>query len=236
MKASITVLPGDGVGPEVISEAVRTLRAVGANHAIEFDLCEGLIGGAAIDATGDPLPPVTRTLIDGADAVLLGAVGGPKWSDPSSSVRPEQGLLGLRAMMGVFANLRPVVTHPALIPLSPLRAELLHDVDLMFVRELTGGLYFGDKTREMDAHGQWQRATDLCVYTADEVRRVVRIAGNLARDRRGRVTSVDKANVMETSRLWRAVTTQVMRDEFPEVALDHMLADAFAMQMLRTPA
>ena len=236
MKASITVLPGDGVGPEVISEAVRTLRAVGANHAIEFDLREGLIGGAAIDATGDPLPPVTRTLIEGADAVLLGAVGGPKWSDPSSSVRPEQGLLRLRAMMGVFANLRPVVTHPALIPLSPLRAELLHDVDLMFVRELTGGLYFGDKTREMDAHGQWQRATDLCVYTADEVRRVVRIAGNLARDRRGRVTSVDKANVMETSRLWRAVTTQVMRDEFPDVTLDHMLADAFAMQMLRAPA
>lgn len=236
MKATIAVLGGDGVGPEVTTEAVRALTAVGARYGHEFCFQEALIGGAAIDAAGDALPAATRTVVTGADAVLLGAVGGPKWSDPSLPVRPEQGLLALRALLGTFANLRPVQAHPALIPLSPLRAERLQGVDILFVRELTGGLYFGEKTAERASDGTWHRATDLCVYTADEVRRVVRMAGELARSRSGRVTSVDKANVLETSRLWRAVTTQVMRDEFPDVALDHVLVDAFAMHLLRDPA
>jgi 3-isopropylmalate dehydrogenase len=236
VKALIAVLPGDGVGPEVTAEAVRALLAVGARHDHQFDLHEALVGGVAIDATGDPLPPATRTIVAAADAVLLGAVGGPRWDDPASSVRPEQGLFALRAMLATFANLRPVVTHPALRALSPLRPELLPNVDILFVRELTGGSYFGAKTVERDAHGHWQRATDLCVYTAAEVARVVRVAATMARERRGKVTSVDKANVLETSRLWRAVTTAIMREEFPDVALEHVLADAFAMHLLRAPA
>ncbi len=224
------------MGPEVIAQALRALHAIGARHDHEFTVTEGLIGGIAIDRTGDPLPPSTRALVTSVDAVLLGAVGGPQWSDPTATVRPEQGLLGLRSLLGTFANVRPVRTQPALKALSPLRGELLTDVDIVFIRELTGGLYFGEKTRDIDDAGQWRRATDLCVYTAEEVGRVVRVAGNLARERRGKVTSVDKANVLETSRLWRAVTTAVMREEFPDVQLEHVLVDAFAMHLLRSPA
>ena len=236
MNARIVVLPGDGVGPEVTSEAVRVLQAIGTRYGHTFHTTEALIGGAAIDATGDPLPPATREAVTASDAVLLGAVGGPKWSDPSAPVRPEQGLLGLRGLMGTFANLRPVSTYPVLASLSPLRAERLAGVDIMFVRELTGGLYFGDKTSDRDAAGRRVRATDLCVYTADEVTRVVRMAGTLARERTKRVTSVDKANVLETSRLWREVTTRVMAEEFPDVALEHVLVDAFAMHLLQRPS
>lgn len=235
MKATIAVLPGDGVGPEVTSQAVRCLERIAELHGHSFTFVEGLIGGAAIDATGDPLPEETRKVVASADAVLLGAVGGLKWSDPGARVRPEQGLLALRSLLGTFANLRPVATHPALIPLSPLRAERLAGVDLIFVRELTGGLYFGEKSSERGTDGSWERASDLCVYTAEEVTRVVRTAGTLARQRRGHVTSVDKANVLETSRLWRAVTTHVMREEFPDVTVEHVLVDSFAMQLLRTP-
>lgn len=236
MRAHIAVLPGDGAGPEVMTQAVRILTTIGARYGHTFELTEGLIGGAAIDATGDALPPATRTLVTSADATLLGAVGGPNWSDPNARVRPEQGLLALRRLLGTFANLRPVTVHPSLVSLSPLRADRLKNVDIMFVRELTGGLYFGEKSRSIDNNGNWLDASDNCTYTAAEVERIVRVAGSLARQRRKQVTSVDKANILETSRLWRAVTTRVMQDEFPDVQLQHALVDAFAMQIIQSPA
>jgi 3-isopropylmalate dehydrogenase len=234
VRAIAAVLPGDGIGPEVTSQAVRILEAVQRRWGHEIRVEIGLIGGAAIDGAGNPLPESTLALCDRADAVLLGAVGGPKWDDPNARVRPEQGLLALRKALNVYANLRPVVASPALHHASPLRPELLAGVDILFVRELTGGAYFGEKTRSTSADGG-ERATDLCVYTTGEIERVVRIAASLARARGQKLTSVDKANVMETSRLWRSVTTRVMRDEFPDIQLDHMLVDAFAMQLLRTP-
>jgi 3-isopropylmalate dehydrogenase len=239
VRAMIAVLPGDGIGPEVTEQAVRVLEAVQrqSEGRHDFSLQRGLIGGAAIDALGDPLPADTLALCQKANAVLLGAVGGPKWDDPNASVRPEQGLLGLRKALNVYANLRPVSSPPALRHASPLRAELLADVDILFVRELTGGAYFGEKTRTtLPGRGGGERASDLCVYTTAEIERVVRVAATLARQRRRKLTSVDKANVMETSRLWRHVTVRVMGDEFPDVQLDHMLVDTCAMQLLRSPA
>ncbi len=229
MEPLIVVLPGDGIGPEVTAAAIEVLEAVGAAFGRRFRCEEYLMGGAAIDACGDPLPADTLQASQGADAVFLGAVGGPRWSDPGLPVRPEQGLLRLRQAMGVFANLRPVAPHPSLHAASPLRPELLKGVDVCFVRELTGGLYFGEKSRDGDT------ARDVCTYTVAEVERVVRLAGRLARGRRGRVTSVDKANVLETSRLWRDVTERVMRDEFPDVELEHALVDAASMQILQQP-
>ena len=234
VRATIAVLPGDGIGPEVTTEALRVLEAVQRLGAHEFHVERGLIGGAGIEACGNPLPDETVALCDTADAVLLGAVGGPKWDDPNARVRPEQGLLGLRKALNVYANLRPVAAWPVLRHASPLRADLLTDVDMLFVRELTGGIYFGEKRREKIGNGE--RASDLCVYTSAEIERVVRMAATLARQRRGRLTSVDKANVLETSRLWRSVTLRVMRDEFPDVQLDHVLVDACAMQLLRSPS
>lgn len=236
MRAMIAVLSGDGVGPEVAAQAVRVLQAVAKRGDHEFTFTEARIGGIAIDETGDPLPAATRTIVSAADAVLLGAVGGPKWSDPSATVRPEQGLLGLRALLGVYANIRPVAVHPALVSSAPLKPELLAGVDILFVRELTGGLYFGEKTHDRDASGASVRASDLCVYTAEEVERVVRMAARLARGRRRRLLSVDKANVLATSRLWREVTARVMRDEFPDVMIEHALVDSFAMHLITTPS
>ena len=236
MRALIAVLPGDGVGTEVTAQAVRVLRAVAERGDHEFTFREAHIGGIAIDETGEPLPFATREVVQSADAVLLGAVGGPMWSDPLAKVRPEQGLLGLRALLGVYANLRPVAVHAALADAAPLKPQLLENVDILFVRELTGGLYFGDKTHNRDASGASTRASDLCVYTAAEVERVVRVAAALARGRRGKLLSVDKANVLATSRLWREVTTRVMRDEFPDVQLEHALVDSFAMHLVTTPA
>ena len=228
--ARIAVLPGDGIGPEVCAEALRTLESVADAFGHAFELESGLIGGAAIDAHGDPLPPATIALCERADAVLLGAVGGPQWSDPESPVRPEQGLLGLRATLGVYANLRPVKPHPAGARQSPLKPGLLRGVDLLFVRELTGGSYFGDKHREGDT------AYDACRYSVAEIERATRRAGGLARARRGKLTHVDKANVMETSRLWRSTVDRVMREEFPEVIVEHVLVDAMAMYLLTQPA
>ena len=230
---TIALLPGDGIGPEVVAEGVRVLRAVAErwDHAIE--LREGLIGGSALDARGTPLPPETVELCKSADAVLLGAVGGPRWDNPDARQRPEQGLLGLRRELQVYANLRPVTVHPSLAAASPLRAERLEGVDLLFVRELTGGMYFGDKRREKVPGGE--RAVDECVYTTFEIERVTRVAAQLARTRRRKLTSVDKANVLETSRLWRSTVTRVLRDEFPDVELDHLLVDACAMHLLRDP-
>jgi 3-isopropylmalate dehydrogenase len=229
LQAFIAVLAGDGIGGEVTAEAVRALDAVAAKFGHVFRFEPALLGGAAIDATGDPLPAATLDLCRRADAVLLGAVGGPKWSDPNAKVRPEQGLLKLRKALGLFANLRPVAPHPALLDVSPIRAELLHGVDIMVVRELTGGIYFGDKGRTAT------EAFDVCRYTRDEIERVVRLAAGLARSRRRKLTSVDKANVLETSRLWRSCVERLLPAEFPDVAFEHMLIDAAAMHLIKRP-
>ena len=232
--ATIVLLPGDGIGPEVVAAARSVLDAAATRFDVTFDFSEALIGGAAIDATGCPLPEETVAACTRADAVLLGAVGGPRWDDASARVRPEQGLLAIRSVLGVFANLRPVKPFPQLSYASPLRADALIGVDLVVVRELTGGIYFGAK--ECVAADGGERASDVCVYSTAEVERIVRVAAELARGRRQRVTSVDKANVLETSRLWRRVTTRVMADEFPDVRLDHMLADTCAMRLVQRPA
>ncbi|HTV80129.1 MAG TPA: 3-isopropylmalate dehydrogenase [Steroidobacteraceae bacterium] len=229
MQASITVLGGDGIGPEVAAEGVRCLQAVARRFGHQFTLTEQPFGGAAIDLAGEPLPRATLDSCLAADAILLGAIGGPKWSAPDARVRPESGLLGLRKALGTFANLRPVSIHPALRAASTLRPEVLEGVDLMFVRELTGGIYFGEKTRDAG------RATDLCTYTVAEVERVTRVACRLARGRRGKVTSIDKSNVLETSRLWREVCQRVVSQEFADIALDHILVDAAAMHLIRRP-
>ena len=229
MRADITVLPGDGIGPEVTSAAVTVLREVGRQHSHVFEFSEHLIGGIAIDRCGEPLPQATMDACVNSDAVLLGAVGGPKWSDPQAKVRPEQGLLALRAKLGVFANLRPLRIHPRLASLSPLKAENLLGVDLLFVRELTGGAYFGKKSREGDV------AIDECRYSVAEVERVVRRACELARTRKGRLTSVDKANVLETSRLWRSTTERVVA-EYEGITLEHQLVDSMAMLLLTRPS
>jgi 3-isopropylmalate dehydrogenase len=229
VKGRIAVLAGDGIGPEVTAEGVRCLEAVAALFGHELELTAAPFGGAAIDECGSPLPEATlRTCLD-SDAVLLGAIGGPRWSAPERQARPETGLLRLRKELGAFANLRPVRVHPSLADASSLKAEVVRGVDLVFVRELTGGIYFGEKHR--DATG----ASDLCTYSVAEVERIVRVAAQLARSRRRRLTSIDKSNVLETSRLWRAVTQRVVTEEFPEIALDHVLVDAAAMHLIRTP-
>jgi 3-isopropylmalate dehydrogenase len=235
MRARIALLPGDGIGPEVLEEGIRVLDAVAERWGHAFESKSALIGGAAIDATGTALPAETIALCKECDAVLLGAVGGPKWDDPRAKVRPEQGLLGIRKALGLFANLRPVSVHEKLAAASPLKAERLSGVDLMVVRELTGGIYFGEKSR-LSLGDDGERATDMCTYSTMEIERVVRVAGKLAMARRGRLTSVDKANVLETSRLWREVTTRVIADEFPSLTLEHLLVDACAMHLLQRPA
>jgi 3-isopropylmalate dehydrogenase len=228
MHALIAVLPGDGIGPEVIAQATRVLAAVGDLFGHRFEMREAAIGGAAIDRAGTPLPAATLDLCQSAAAALLGAVGGPRW-DPRDAVRPEQGLLELRRALGLFANLRPVSAHPRAAAASPLKPEVLRGVNLLFVRELTGGLYFGEKRRNAES------AFDACVYSAEEVARVVRLACRLARRRRSKVTSVDKANVLETSRLWRTVASRVAREEFPDVRLEHQLVDSCAMSLITQP-
>lgn len=234
MEYTIAVLGGDGIGPEVVAEALKVLKAVGARYGHTFRSREALIGGIAIDQTGAALPAETVDICKGSDAVLLGAVGGPKWDDPNAKVRPEQGLLGIRKALGLFANLRPVTVHPLLMDASPLRPERLAGVDLLVVRELTGGIYFGEKRRDRNEQGEW--ASDLCIYSEAEVLRVVRMAAGLARERNGHLTLVDKANVLETSRLWRSITTRVMREEFADLQYDWMLVDACAMHLLRRPS
>ena len=229
VNANIVVLGGDGIGPEVVAEGVRALEAIAKKFGHSFRFESALMGGAAIDATGEPLPAATLAACQKADAVLLGAVGGPKWSDPNAKVRPEQGLLGLRKALGLFANLRPVAPHPAVLDASPIKAELLHGVDIMVVRELTGGIYFGDKQRTAT------EAVDVCRYNVTEIERVVRLAGQLAMGRRRKIHSVDKANVLETSRLWRSVVDRILPSEFPEVKFEHMLVDSAAMHLLKRP-
>jgi 3-isopropylmalate dehydrogenase len=229
MKALVAVLGGDGIGPDVVAQAVQVLEATAQLGGHHFELAPALFGGAAIDVHGDGLPPATLDLCRRADAVLLGAIGGPKWSAPDAKVRPETALLALRRELGVFANLRPVAVHPALRDASPIRPEVIDGVDFVFVRELTGGIYFGEKRRTATD------ATDVCTYSVAEIERVTRVAGQLARARRKRVTSIDKSNVLETSRLWRTVAGRVIAAEFPDVALEHMLVDAAAMHLIRRP-
>jgi 3-isopropylmalate dehydrogenase len=229
MKAHIAVLRGDGIGPEVVAEGLRVLEAVARTFGHEIGQTELPFGGVAIDSHGNPLPSATLEACLEADAVLLGAIGGPKWSAPTAKVRPEQGLLRLRKELGVYANLRPVKLQPSLINSSTLKPEVLDGVDLVFVRELTGGIYFGEKKRDANS------ASDLCTYTVQEVERITRVAARLAQQRRRKLTSIDKSNVLETSRLWREVVERVMRAEFPEVALDHMLVDSAAMHLIRRP-
>jgi 3-isopropylmalate dehydrogenase len=223
-------LPGDGIGPEVYASACRVFEVLKQRFGLEISLDEQLIGGAAVDATGDPLPPATIEACRKADAALLGAVGGPKWDAHPADQRPEKGLLRIRAEFNLFCNLRPIVTHPALHAFSPIRPERLENVNLMIVRELTGGSYFGKKWRNDD------EAEDVCRYTRPEVERVTRAAGRIARQRDKRITLVDKANVLETSRLWRAVAGQVIKEEFPDVRMDTMYVDAAAMHLLTRPA
>jgi 3-isopropylmalate dehydrogenase len=223
-------LPGDGIGPEVTECGVRVLERVAQAFGHHFEFSSRLIGGAAIDALNNPLPPDTIASCRESDAVLLGAVGGPKWSDPNAVVRPEQGLLRIRAELGVFANLRPVRVIAELAAASPLKPELLAGVDLMVVRELTGGIYFGEKTRGRTS------ASDLCVYQTFEVERIVRVAARLAAKRKRKLCSVDKANVLETSQLWRDVTNRIMSNEFADISLEHMLVDAAAMHLLARPS
>jgi 3-isopropylmalate dehydrogenase len=224
MRALIAVLPGDGIGPEVVAQGVEVLRAVGRTWRHDFEFREAPVGTCALEACGKALPEETLDLCRKADAVLFGAVGG------SRRGASGQALLGLRRALGLYANLRPVRPHPDLREASPLKAERLEGVDLLVVRELIGGIYFGEKGRRGDG------AFDTCAYTIGEIERVVRLAASLARTRRKRLTSVDKANVLETSRLWREVAERVVKEEFPDVTLDHLLVDAAAMRLLTHPA
>ena len=224
----IVLLPGDGVGPEVIAATKAVLQIIGDFYDHEFQFSEHLIGGAAIDAVQNPLPQTTIDACLACDGVLLGAVGGPKWD--GEALRPEQGLLGIRKAMGLFANLRPLQVSPVMAHRSPLKKEIVEGVDLIVFRELTGGVYFGDKGRKDDGS-----AYDVCSYSIDEIERVTRAAFKIALQRRGKVTSVDKANVMETSRLWREVVTRIHAEEFPQVELKHALVDSMAMHLIQRP-
>jgi len=226
----IVLLPGDGIGPEVMAETETLLDEINNRHQCDFRISRHLIGGIAIDACGEPLPEETLSACLAADAVLLGAVGGPKWSDPDAIKRPEQGLLGLRKGLGVYVNLRPVSVHPALTTVSPLKPERLAGVDFVVVRELTGGIYFGEK-QEGD-----EIASDLCRYTREEIERVVIRAADLARQRGGKLTLVDKANVLATSRLWRKVFTRLMAQHYRDVPCETMLVDSAAMHLVTNPA
>lgn len=234
MKAKIVLLPGDGIGPEVVGVAQRLLELVADQFGHKFEMEEHPIGGFAIDLTQNPLPPETLNACLNADAVLLGAVGGPKWDDPQANTRPEVGLLGLRKGMGLFANLRPIQPHPDLISASPLKAEKLIDVDFVVVRELTGGIYFGEPRKRHLVNGQTQ-ALDTMVYNQHEIERVAHLAFQLAEQRDSKLTSVDKANVLESSRLWRE-TVQRVSAEYPGVEFDNLLVDAAAMHLLTRPA
>lgn len=226
---SIAVLPGDGIGPEVTAAAVDVLEALQSIGVATFDIATFPIGGNAIDDFGDPLPQQTIDGCRNADAVLLGAVGGPKWDDPNAKTRPEAGLLAIRKELGLFANLRPIKANEALVDASPLKREIVSGVDILLVRELTGGIYFGEKGRRGDA------AYDVMEYSVGEIERIVRVAAEAARGRRNRLTSVDKANVLEVSRLWREVAARVMTTEYPDVQYDVVLVDAMAMHLISRP-
>ncbi len=233
MNFNLIVLPGDGVGPEVTDEAVKVLRAVGKRYGHSFNLNTRLVGGAAIDAEGVAVSKDTLKLCKKSDAVLLGAVGGPKWDDPLAKVRPEDGLLELRKGLGLFANLRPVKVFPVLVDSTNLKPEVIKGVDFIFVRELTGGLYFGRPKRRWQT-SKGRRAVDSMAYSEQEIARIVRVGFELARRRQKKLISVDKANVLESSRLWRQVAIEVAKD-YPDVTLEHMLVDACSMRIIQNP-
>ena len=230
----LVAIPGDGVGPEVVGHARAVLEAAATAFGFRLEWAEVLAGGAAMDAHGVAILPSDVELCGAADAVLLGAVGGPRWDDPNAKVRPEQALFALRGGLGLYANLRPVTVHPALVPSSPLRPELLDGVDMLIVRELTGGIYFGRPSEERDTP-EGRVAVDTLWYTDAEIARIVRLAFTLARTRRNKVTQVDKANVLASSRLWRKVTEEV-RADFPDVELEHRLVDSTAMLLVTRPS
>ncbi len=234
MKAHILTLPGDGIGPEVTAEAVRILETIGGKFGHDFNFDERLVGGCSIDKFGIALTDETLADCRSSDAVLLGAVGGPKWDDPNAKVRPEQGVLGLRKGLGLFANLRPVKPHPALADTSPLKPEKLKDVDILVLRELTGGLYFGQPKGRKRVNGH-VRAVDTLEYYDYEIQRVIKLAFKLAAGRRKKVTSVDKANVLESSRLWRQIAMDIGQAN-PGIALEHVLVDTASMRLITSPA
>jgi 3-isopropylmalate dehydrogenase len=234
MEANIVLVPGDGIGPDVVTEAVKVLEKIARRFGHSFHFSKYLIGGCSIDAFGTALTAEALEACKKADAVLLGAVGGPRWDNPQAAVRPEQGLLALRKGLGVFANLRPVKIYPSLIGASPLRPEKLIGVDLIVVRELTGGLYFGQPKGRSKVDGV-EKAVDTLEYSEVEIRRIVKMAFEIADGRRKKVTSVDKANVLESSRLWRQVTAEVSRD-FPDITMENMLVDTAAMRLVSNPA
>ena len=234
MQFNLAVLPGDGVGPEVTSEAIKVLQSIGNRFGHDFDLHYGLVGGVAIDETGTALPQDTLKMCRNCNAVLFGAVGGPKWDDPQAKVRPEDGLLALRKGLGLFANLRPVKVFPMLIDSTNLKPGVVKGVDLIFVRELTGGLYFARPKRQWRT-SRGRRATDTLTYSEQEIERIVRVGFELTRGRRKKLTSVDKANVLESSRLWRQVAMEIAAD-YPDVELEHLLVDACAMRLIQNPA
>ena len=233
MKFKLAILPGDGVGPEVIAEAVKVLQATGKKYGHEFVLNYGDIGGAAIDKYGVALTQDTMKMCKSCRAVLLGAVGGPKWDDPLAKVRPEDGLLAMRKGLKLFANLRPVKVLPMLVDSTTLKPEVLQGVDLVVVRELTGGLYFGKPKRRWSTP-KGRRAVDSMTYTEEEIERIIHAGFELARSRRKKLTSVDKANVLESSRLWRQIATELAPD-YPDVELEHQLVDACAMRLIQRP-
>ncbi|MCU7816304.1 MAG: 3-isopropylmalate dehydrogenase [Candidatus Thiodiazotropha sp. (ex Lucinoma kastoroae)] len=234
MSKRILILPGDGIGPEIVAEAVKVLALLRDNYGLDIDLDEALVGGAAIDATGGPLPDATLDLAKEADALLLGAVGGPKWEALDISIRPEKGLLGLRSSLNLFANLRPAILYPQLADASSLKADIVAGLDIMIVRELTGGIYFGHPRgiRELDS-GERQGFNTL-VYSESEIDRIARVAFDIAKKRGKRVCSVDKANVLECTELWREVVSRI-GEEHPDVELSHMYVDNAAMQLVKWP-
>lgn len=228
MEKKITVLPGDGIGPEIVAAAIRVLKAIGKRYNHDFQLAYAAIGGAAIDQFNNPLPDETIEVCKQSDAILLGAVGGPKWDNNPPELRPEKGLLKIRKTFDLFANIRPVKAFPALLDASPLKREVAENVDLMIVRELTGGIYFGEKKREGDT------ASDLNIYSREEIERIVDNAFEMARLRRGKLCSVDKANVLETSRLWREIVDE-KKEQYKDVEVEHNLVDSVAMKLITNP-
>lgn len=229
----IAVIAGDGIGPEVVAEAIKVMKKTEELYGLRFEFEHGLFGGIAIDEKGTPLPQETLDMCKRSDAVLLGAVGGPKWDNNPKELRPETGLLGIRKALGLFSNIRPAQIFDCLKEASTLKPEVLEGTDLIVVRELTGGIYFGEKFRREGASGE--EAVDTCVYNVQEVERIVRQAFEIAQKRRKKLASVDKANVLETSRLWREVVNRIA-PEYPVVELEHVLVDNCAMQLLRRPA
>ncbi|MGC1678492.1 MAG: 3-isopropylmalate dehydrogenase [Candidatus Binataceae bacterium] len=233
MAYKILVLKGDGIGPEVVGEALQVLKVVARRSAIDMEFKEGHIGGHAIDQFGTPMPEDTLKHAQDSDAILLGAVGGPKWDNPNATVRPEQALLGLRKALGLFANVRPVRAVKELLSASPLKPEIISAVDLVVIRELTGGIYYGKPSEKRDGK-DGREAVDTCFYTEAEIERVLRFGFELARNRKKKLTSVDKANVLSTSRLWREIATALAK-EFSDIACEHQLVDSMAMHLLRRP-